>query len=73
MVDEGAARRATLRGEQLRAELLAHLRSGPQTAVALLPQLEVPGVSLSEVSFQLTRLAEEGRTAGERGRPYRLI
>ncbi len=71
-MDQEMARRATARGEQLRAELLTRLRSGPQPAAALLSQLEVSDVTLSEVAFQLDRLAEEGRTVGEQGGPYRL-
>jgi hypothetical protein len=71
-MDQEMARHAKARGEQLRAELLRRLRSGPQPAAALLPQLEAPGVTLSEVAFQLDRLAGEGRTVGEQGGPYRL-
>ena len=67
-MDQAMAQRAKARGERLRDELLTRLRSGPQTAVALLPQLEVPDVTLSEVAFQLERLNEEGRTVGAQGR-----
>jgi hypothetical protein len=72
MVEEEAVQRAKARGERLRAELLARLRTGPQSAVGLLPQVETPAVSLPEVSFQLDRLAAEGRAVGERGGSYRL-
>lgn len=71
-MDQEMARRATARGERLRAELLTRLRGGPQTAVELLEQIEPADVTLSEVAFQLGRLAEEGRTVGEQGGPYRL-
>ena len=71
-MDQEMAQRATARGERLRAELLRRLRSGPQPAAALLPQIEIADVTLSEVAFQLDRLAEEGLTVGEQGGPYRL-
>jgi len=66
------ARRATARGEQLRTELVERLRRQPQTAEELLPQLKTPGLSLSEVVFQLGRLEEEHRAAGDRVGVYRL-
>lgn len=66
------ARRATARGERLRTELVEHLRRQPQTAEALLPQLKTPELSLSEVVFQLGRLEEELRAAGDRDGVYRL-
>ncbi|HEX3241124.1 MAG TPA: hypothetical protein VHR18_13440 [Solirubrobacterales bacterium] len=65
-------RRARARGEGIRDELLARLEDGPQTAAALLPQIGVSDVSLSEVAFQLDRLADERRTVGEQGAEYRL-
>lgn len=67
------AEQATLRGERLRSELVQRLKKdGPRSAVELLPQVDTPNVSLSEVAFQLDRLAGEGRTVGEQGGPYRL-
>lgn len=65
-------REATARGEGIRSELLGQLREGPQTAAALLPQVTTAEVSVSEVAFQLDRLAGEGRVVGEVGGPYRL-
>lgn len=63
-------RRATARGESVRAELAAKLRAGgPQSAADLYPQV-ARHVSLSEVAFQLDRLAEEKRAAGETGGVY---
>lgn len=67
------AERARERGEGIRAQLLAKLKTGgPQTAADLLPLDEMRDVSLSEVAFQLDRLAEEGRAVGEPGGSYRL-
>jgi hypothetical protein len=67
------AERARERGEGIRAQLLAKLKAGgPQTAADLLPQIERRDVSMSEVAFQLVRLAEEGRAVGEPGGAYRL-
>jgi len=64
--------RARARGVDIRAELLTKLRTGgKQSAVALHPQLP-HDVSLSEVAFQLDRLADEGQTVGEFGGVYRL-
>jgi hypothetical protein len=64
--------RATARGEGIRADLAAKLRaSGPQTAAQLQPQMAAD-VSLSEVAFQLGRLAEDGRAVGSEGKDYRL-
>jgi hypothetical protein len=64
--------RATERGERVRAELLALLRQGPAMPADLLPQLDTGGVSLSEVAFQLDRLAVEGRAVGGDGEAYQL-
>lgn len=72
MADAEAQRQAKARGEALRAELLAMLGAGPQTAAELLPQVATDNVSLSEVAFQLDRLEDEGRTLGAQGEPYRL-
>lgn len=64
--------RATARGEGIRAELKAKLRTGgPQSAADLHPEFR-PDVSLSEVAFQLDRLADEGTTAGKVGGVYSL-
>jgi hypothetical protein len=64
-------RQATARGESVRADLLAKLRSGgPQSAADLHPQLG-RDVSLSEVAFQLERLTEETKTDGKAGDIYR--
>jgi hypothetical protein len=73
-VERGARElRAQARGEALRDELLARLEaSGPQDATELLPQVEIPNVSLSEIAFQLDRLVAEGQAVGEEGKPYRL-
>lgn len=75
MFDSEEARReqeATARGERIRAELLAKLRAGgPQSALDLSAQVH-KDVSLSEVAFQLERLADEGQTVGEVGGLYRL-
>ena len=55
-----------------RAELLAKLRTGgPQSAADLYPQTP-SDVSMSEVAFQLARLADEGKASGEVGGVYRL-
>ena len=68
----GKEDRARARGEIIRAELLAKLRTGgPQAAADLQPQLP-RDVSLSEIAFQLDRLADEGQTVGEVGGVYRL-
>lgn len=67
------AERARERGKGIRAQLLAKLKAGgPQTAADLLPQIGKRDVSLSEVAFQLGRLAEEGRLVGEQDGVYRL-
>lgn len=65
--------RARARGVDIRAELLTKLRTGggKQSAADLHPQLP-HDVSLSEVAFQLDRLADEGQTVGEFGGVYRL-
>jgi hypothetical protein len=64
--------RAKARGESIRAELVAKLRaSGPQSAADLHAQVAAH-VSLSEVAFQLDRLAGEDRAAGEVGGVYSL-
>ena len=65
-------RKAQARGEGIREELMALLRGGPAGAADLLPLIEVPDVSLSEVAFQLDRLAEEGETVGKQGDTYQL-
>ncbi len=67
------ADRARERGEGIRARLLANLKAGgPKTAADLLPLIDTPDVSLSEVAFQLDRLADEGRAVGDPGDAYRL-
>jgi predicted transcriptional regulator len=63
--------RATARGEQVRADLLAKLEDGPQSAADLHPHTAAD-VSLSEVAFQLTRLTDERKTLGTPGGVYRL-
>lgn len=64
--------RARERGQTIRATLAAKLgESGPQSAADLHPQLPAD-VSLSEVAFQLDRLAEENEAAGKVGGVYRL-
>lgn len=63
---------ARVRGEELRAELVARLHAGPQTADDLLAGIDRDGVSLSEVAFQLDRLRSEGRVTGAAGEPYEL-
>lgn len=69
----GQEDRARARGEGIRTDLLAKLRTrGPQTAADLHPQLD-GDVSLSEVAFQLGRLAEERKTDGEIGGIYRAL
>jgi hypothetical protein len=57
----------------VRALIIERLREdGPQGAAELLPA--VPSeVSLSEVAFQLERLAEERRASGEQGGAYRAV
>lgn len=72
--DSGQNReRATERGERLRARLLELLREGgPQHAAELIPQMD-RDVFLSEVAFQLERLAEEGKATGEQGGVYRAL
>jgi len=63
---------ARLRGERIRAELMARLRPEEgQTAADLLAYMP-PGVSLAEVTFQLERLAEEGEAVSENGGSYQL-
>jgi hypothetical protein len=72
MADAEDQQRARERGERLRAELRAKLEAGgPQSAADLSPQVP-PDVSLSEVAFQLGRLAEEGDATGTVGGVYRL-
>jgi hypothetical protein len=64
--------RARERGECIRAELTAMLRTGgAQSAADLRPHFPAD-VSLSEISFQLDRLADEGETVGEVGGAYLL-
>lgn len=65
-------KRAKARGEGIRDELLAALRGGPATAADLLPQIKTADASLSEVGFQLGRLAEEGRVVGQQDSLYTL-
>ncbi len=65
-------RLARVRGEELRAELVARLSAGPQTADDLLAAIDREDVSLSEVAFQLERLRSEGRATGAAGEPYEL-
>jgi len=72
MADAEDQERARERGEGIRAELLERLETGAQNAADLLPQLSTPGVSLSEVAFQLERLDDEGRASGKVGGPYQL-
>lgn len=65
---------AAARGKAIRSKLTERLaKGGPQTAGALLPQLETPGISLAEVAFQLQRLAEEDKVDGEIGGAYHLV
>ena len=69
----GKEGRARARGERIRAELLPKLRTnGPQSAADLHPQFPAD-VSLSEIAFQLDRLADEGQTVGEVGGVYRRV
>lgn len=75
MNDETKARSrqetATTRGKQIRSQLVEALKAdGPQTAVALLPRIQMPDISLSEVAFQLQRLCEEGKASGAVGDTY---
>lgn len=73
MASAGDQERARERGERIRAELTAALRTGgPQSAADLHPQMPA-AVSLSEVAFQLARLADEGETVGEVGGVYRPV
>jgi hypothetical protein len=66
--------KATERGERIRAELTERLTTGgEQTGAALLPQVEAASVSLSEIAFQLQRLAEEGKVVGAIGGVYRIV
>lgn len=70
-IEERAAQ-ARARGTRIREDLLAILkRGGPQPATMLYAQID-GDASLSEVSFQLERLAEEGAAAGEPDGPYEL-
>ena len=65
---------AAARGKAIRSELTEKLaKGGPQTASALLPQMDTPDISLAEVAFQLQRLAEEGGADGEVGGTYHLV
>lgn len=67
-------RAAVERGERIRATLRKSLkRGGPKTAAELYPDVGDKGVSLSEVVFQLERLADEGLVAGERGKTYAAL
>ena len=63
---------AAERGRKIRAELRTRLETGPGSATDLLPFLPAD-VSLSEVEFQLDRLAEKGEATGAAEEPYRLI
>ncbi|HKO38870.1 MAG TPA: hypothetical protein VJU14_10925 [Solirubrobacterales bacterium] len=68
------AEQAQARGEGIRAELLAQLRAdGPKAAPDLLPRIRTANVSLSEVTFQLDRLVDEGEVVGRQGEDYRLV
>jgi hypothetical protein len=60
-------KRARERSERVRSELTAKLRTGgPQSAAD--PHSQMPGdIALSQVAFQLYRLANEGETVGEGG------
>lgn len=70
-IDERAAE-ARARGTKIREDLIALLRrGGPQPATMLYAQIE-GDVSLSEVAFQLERLAEEGQADGEPDGIYQL-
>jgi len=71
-MDGETQQRARQRGEGIRAELLTLLDAGPQTPADLLPQVGTQAVSLSEVRFQLDRLADEGRTVRGDDGQYRL-
>ncbi|HUC00326.1 MAG TPA: hypothetical protein VMS11_10910 [Solirubrobacterales bacterium] len=65
---------ATTRGEQIRSQLIEMLTvDGPQTAGTLLPRVETPGISLSEIAFQLQRLCEEGKAIGAVGDTYSAV
>lgn len=65
---------AAARGESIRSQLTESLtRDGPQTASALLRQIKTPGISLSEIAFQLQRLREEGKVAGAVGDDYHAV
>lgn len=64
--------RARARGEGIRADLLAKLEGGPQSAADLHPQFR-SDVSLSEIAFQLDRLDEERKASGKVGGRYSLI
>jgi hypothetical protein len=73
MADAEDQQRARERGERIRGELLARLANGAQKPADLLPRLDTQDVSLSEVAFQLDRLAVEGEVVGGKdGQPYRL-
>lgn len=64
---------AAARGRDIRAQIAAKLREGPRDAEDLYRELDLErDVSLPEVVFQLSRMAEEGRVEGEPGGPYRL-
>lgn len=71
-VDGEKVRRAQARGQEIRAELVALLSDGSAGAAELLPLIQTPDVSLSEVAFQLDRLTEEGETVGKQGGSYQL-
>lgn len=74
MADDHESReRATARGEHIRAVLLAKLiEDGPATAEELFEYMPRE-ISLSEVVFQLERLAEEGGAAGSQGGEYSAL
>lgn len=64
---------AVARGRRIRAQIAAQLREGPRSAEVLHREMDLESdVSLPEVVFQLSRMAEEGMAAGEPGGPYRL-
>lgn len=61
-----------VRAVEIRAELLSLLHNGPAVAADLLPAIKTEGVDLSEVEFQLSRLAEERKAVDQGGGVYRL-
>lgn len=71
--DYESRRRAAARGQRIRAVLLAKLREDGPASAATLAKFMPPEVSLTEVAFQLGRLAEVGTVAGEPGGEYRAL